>query len=384
MMALNRFIFTCKTLRPLCLVTPCFASTNVCHARFGDFQRCQLGSSSGGTSRFMSTESRTSMFSHVKQMPPPEARPDPAQGENDEDDKKARDESWRKMKWSLIAVFGALGITGSYVGWALGRPMVDPDGRPITDEFSHLPTFQQFFKRMVRELEYYTKMIKEPSRDKLLPDPLTYPYIQPPYTLVLELTDLLVHPEWTYQTGWRFKKRPGVDKFLEQVGPPLFEVVVYTAEQGMTVFPILDSLDPNGFIMYRLVRDATDFIDGHHVKNLDCLNRDLKKVIVVDWNENSVKLHPNNTFLLPRWKGNDDDTTLTDLATFLKTIATNDVDDVRDVLTYYRQFDDPIEAFRSAQKKLLEQMEERDRQAKQRKDNPLLASRWPQSNLFKR
>lgn len=45
-----------------------------------------------------------------------------------------------------------------------------------------------------------------------------------------------------------------------------------------TVFPILDSLDPNGYIMYRLVRDATDFIDGHHVKNLDCLNRDLKKV----------------------------------------------------------------------------------------------------------
>lgn len=40
-------------------------------------------------------------------------------------------------------------------------------------------------------------MIKEPSRDKLLPDPLTYPYIQPPYTLVLEMTDLLVHPEWT-------------------------------------------------------------------------------------------------------------------------------------------------------------------------------------------
>lgn len=40
-------------------------------------------------------------------------------------------------------------------------------------------------------------MIKEPSRDKLLPDPLKYPYIQPPYTLVLELTDLLVHPEWT-------------------------------------------------------------------------------------------------------------------------------------------------------------------------------------------
>lgn len=40
-------------------------------------------------------------------------------------------------------------------------------------------------------------MIKEPSRDKLLPDPVKHPYFQPPYTLVLEMTDLLVHPEWT-------------------------------------------------------------------------------------------------------------------------------------------------------------------------------------------
>jgi len=33
-------------------------------------------------------------------------------------------------------------------------------------------------------------------------------------------------------TGWRFKKRPGLDYFLQQCGPPLFEVVIYTHEQG--------------------------------------------------------------------------------------------------------------------------------------------------------
>ena len=33
-------------------------------------------------------------------------------------------------------------------------------------------------------------------------------------------------------TGWRFKKRPAVEYFLQQVAPPLFEVVVYTKEQG--------------------------------------------------------------------------------------------------------------------------------------------------------
>lgn len=40
-------------------------------------------------------------------------------------------------------------------------------------------------------------MIREPSRKKLLPDPLTEPYYQPKYTLVLEMTGILVHPDWT-------------------------------------------------------------------------------------------------------------------------------------------------------------------------------------------
>ncbi|XP_075219213.1 mitochondrial import inner membrane translocase subunit TIM50-C-like isoform X2 [Lycorma delicatula] len=273
--------------------------------------------------------------------------------EEEEELRKKRDANWRTMKYSLIAMGSVFGIFGSYLVFALGSPPLDENGNPIEDEFSSLPAPIQFMKRMLRELQYYNKMIKQPSRDKLLPDPLAPPYIQPKYTLVLEMSDLLVHPEWTYQTGWRFKKRPGVDKFLEQVALPMFEVVVFTADQGMTVFPILDALDPNGYIMYRLVRDSTDFVDGHHVKNLDCLNRDLSKVVVIDWNQNSVKFHRNNAFIIPRWKGNDDDTTLVDLAVFLRTIATSGVEDVRDVLTYYSQYDNPIEAFRENQRKLL-------------------------------
>lgn len=40
-------------------------------------------------------------------------------------------------------------------------------------------------------------MIIEPTSAKLLPDPLREPYYQPPYTLVIELTDVLLHPEWS-------------------------------------------------------------------------------------------------------------------------------------------------------------------------------------------
>lgn len=46
-------------------------------------------------------------------------------------------------------------------------------------------------------------MIIEPTSPKLLPDPLREPYYQPPYTLVLELTDVLLHPEWSVRTSHR-------------------------------------------------------------------------------------------------------------------------------------------------------------------------------------
>lgn len=276
-------------------------------------------------------------------------------------------------------VFGvSAAALGGWSVYNLGAPMVDENGKEIEDEFTSLPVIQQYLKRMWKSMNYYQKMIQEPSREKLLPDPLKYPYIQPPYTLVLEMKDVLVHPDWTYQTGWRFKKRPGVDYFLENLARN-FEIVIFTADQGMTVFPILDALDPKGYIMYRLVRDATHFVDGHHVKNLDNLNRDLNKVIVVDWDPNSTKLHPNNTLNIPRWSGNDDDTTLYDLVSFLKTIATSDVENVREVLEYYKQFDNPLAQFRENQRKLLELQEQHEKEEAAK--NKSIVKKWTPSFL---
>lgn len=87
-----------------------------------------------------------------------------------------------------------------------------------------------------------------------------------------------------------------------------------------TMIPIVNQLNKNQLIAASLFRDSTDFRNGHHVKNLNWLNRDLNKVIVIDWNPQSVQLHPDNAFIIPRWKGNDDDVTLLDLATFLRSM----------------------------------------------------------------
>jgi len=266
----------------------------------------------------------------------------------------SKENAW---KVGLLTIGGCALIIGAEIILIWGRPEIDEEGNLVEDEFISLPKWQAYPKRALLQMHFYKKMIQEPSSLKLLPDPLKDPYYQPPYTLVLEMTGILVHPDWTIGTGWRFKKRPGVDYFLQQVGPPLFEIVIYTHEQGFTAFPIIDGLDPNGHIMYRLFRDATRYTDGTHVKDLGCLNRDLSKVIIVDCDPKAFSLHPQNAFLLQKWSGDDADRTLVDLAAFLRMLALSDVDDVRSVLEYYSQFDDPLGAFKEKQRLLQEQQE---------------------------
>ena len=42
--------------------------------------------------------------------------------------------------------------------------------------------------------------------------------------------------------------------------------VVYTDQLPTYADPILDRLDPQRFIQYRLYRDSTQYTDGHHVR----------------------------------------------------------------------------------------------------------------------
>ncbi|XP_064622812.1 mitochondrial import inner membrane translocase subunit TIM50-like [Lineus longissimus] len=282
---------------------------------------------------------------------------EPPKGNKDKDKKSSKWTGQNMWKIGLLSLGGMSALSCGILLKEWGAPRLDENGKEIQDEFSHLPIWQQYPKRALREFEFYKQLIKDPTSEKLLPDPLKEPYYQPPYTLVLEMTGVLVHPDWTYGTGWRFKKRPGIEYFLQQVGPPIFEVVIYTAEQGFTAFPILDSLDPHGYITYRLFRDATRYVKGHHVKDLACLNRDLSKLIFVDCNPKSYQLQPKNALGLKKWKGEDDDRTLVDLALFLRTIASSGIEDVRSVLEHYSQFDDPLEAFKENQRKLQEEQE---------------------------
>ncbi|XP_055519759.1 LOW QUALITY PROTEIN: mitochondrial import inner membrane translocase subunit TIM50 [Leucoraja erinacea] len=274
----------------------------------------------------------------------------------------------KKMVLRLMGLLGAGSTLG--VVYVFGNNSTDETGNKIPDEFDNDPPVVQQLRRTYRYFKDYRQMIIEPTSQKLLPDPLKEPYYQPPYTVVLELTDVLLHPEWSLVTGWRFKKRPGIDYLFQQLAP-LYEIVIFTTETGMTAYPLIDSVDPHGFIMYRLFRDATRYMEGHHVKDVSCLNRDPSKVIIVDCKKEAFRLQPFNGIALRKWDGNSDDRTLYELAAFLKTIAVSGVEDVRSVLENYALEDDPIEAFRKRQELLAQEEKQRISDLSQQKSSTL-------------
>uniref|UniRef100_A0A915M4Q8 Mitochondrial import inner membrane translocase subunit TIM50 n=1 Tax=Meloidogyne javanica TaxID=6303 RepID=A0A915M4Q8_MELJA len=223
--------------------------------------------------------------------------------------------------------------------WKGSQPRDPVTGELLPDEFSNYK-FAPFW-RVLDFIKFWKKFIAEPSREKLLPDPVKAPYHQPKYTVVLELRNVLVSPQWDYKKGHYFVKRPALDYFIDMIGYPNFELAA----------PIVTQIDPQGQrINHALFRDCTKYVNGTHVKDLSRLNRDLKKVIYIDWEPAAFQLNPENVLCVPKWNGDMNDTSLVDLAELLKTIHLSDVEDVRPVLQFYSQFDNPTEEFRKRAK----------------------------------
>lgn len=114
-------------------------------------------------------------------------------------------------------------------------------------------------------------------------------------TLILDLDETLIHSSFTEVdsdillsievNNQHFNvyvlKRPGVDEFLQKCYKA-FEVVVFTASLSNYADPLLDILDPNRQISFRLFRESCSFCNGGYVKDLTKLGRDLKNVVIVD------------------------------------------------------------------------------------------------------
>jgi len=150
-------------------------------------------------------------------------------------------------------------------------------------------------------------------------------------TLVLDLDETLVHSSFRPVPGPDFiisieldgvthrvyvQKRPGVDQFLEEVASK-FEVVVFTASLDKYANPLLDILDPKGFVKVRLFREACVQHYGNYVKDLSLLGRRLQDTLILDNSPFSYMFQPDNAIPITSWFNDKADRELYDLLPFL-------------------------------------------------------------------
>eukprot|EP00842_Homolaphlyctis_polyrhiza_P004342 jgi/Hompol1/4909/HPOL_002088-RA len=112
-------------------------------------------------------------------------------------------------------------------------------------------------------------------------------------------------------------KRPGVDTFLQRLGPQ-FEVVVFTASLAKYADPVLDMLDKHKVVKHRLFREHCIHHKANYVKDLSLLGRDLKDVIIIDNSPSCYLFHPANAIPISSWFDDPNDTELLDLIPFLE------------------------------------------------------------------
>jgi len=124
--------------------------------------------------------------------------------------------------------------------------------------------------------------------------------------------------------------RQGAVEFLNECAKH-YEIVLFTASLSKYADPLLDLLDENKTIDYRLFRDSCVQIGYSYVKDLSTLGRKMSEVMIIDNSPQSYRFQPRNAIPCTSWFDDPNDTELIDLMPVLTTTL-KDCDDVRDIL----------------------------------------------------
>jgi len=159
--------------------------------------------------------------------------------------------------------------------------------------------------------------------------------------LVLDLDETLVHSSFkpTHNPDYIIPvdidgtvhqvyvcKRPGAEQFLVDMAKH-YEIVVYTASLSKYADPLLDQLDPERVIRFRLFREHCVQYEGNYVKDLSLLDRELTQTIIIDNSPMSYMFHPRNAIGCSSFIDDMSDRELDSISRFLVNIK--DTADVR-------------------------------------------------------
>ena len=180
-------------------------------------------------------------------------------------------------------------------------------------------------------LLYYTNFKILIEKNKVKP-----PFLPPldskkyTYTLVLDLDETLVHYIEEESRAY-VQVRPYADYFLNEMSK-YFELVIFTAAAEDYADIVLNELDKNKVINYKLYRKHTEQINGVFIKDLSKLGRDLSKILIVDNNKDNFSLQPENGLHICSFIGDQNDDELYSLSGDLMKIIDSKKKDIRPVI----------------------------------------------------
>ena len=183
---------------------------------------------------------------------------------------------------------------------------------------------------------YYTNFKTLLERNKVKP-----PYLPPldtkkyKYSLILDLDETLVHYIEEENRAY-VQVRPYADFFLNEMAK-YFELVIFTAAAEDYADIVLNELDKNKVINYKLYRKHTEQINGVFIKDLSKLGRDLTKILIVDNNKDNFSLQPENGLHICSFIGDQNDDELYNLSGDLMKIVESKKDDIRPVIKEIKQ-----------------------------------------------
>ena len=178
---------------------------------------------------------------------------------------------------------------------------------------------------------YYTnfKILIEKNKVKppFLPPLDTKKYT---YSLILDLDETLVHYIEEENRAY-VQVRPYADYFLTEMSK-YFELVIFTAAAEDYADIVLNELDKNKVINYKLYRKHTEQINGIFIKDLSKLGRDLSKILIVDNNKDNFSLQPENGLHICSFVGDQNDDELYHLSGDLLKIIESKKKDIRPIV----------------------------------------------------
>lgn len=123
--------------------------------------------------------------------------------------------------------------------------------------------------------------------------------------------------------------RPYVKEFLERMAKK-YELVIFTASLSKYANPLLNIIDKQGHVPFRLFREHCTLINTAFVKDLKRLGRDLKDIIILDNSPVAYALNQDNGFPIPSWFNDRNDCELLKIIPILEFLSF--VPDVREYI----------------------------------------------------